>query len=389
IFDRSWYGRVLTERVDRIVPKRIWSHAFDEIKSFERQLVDQGAVVLKFFLHISKKEQKKRFQKIEKIPAQSWKVTKQDWKHHKQYESYFEAAEEMLARTDSEYAPWTLVASEDRRFATVQIFKTFVSAVGAKLATAEKPQPPASVVRTERIGSSVLDRVDLSKTLTRDAYSTKLKTLQERMRDLEHTIYLQRIPVIIVFEGWDAAGKGGDIKRLTAPMDPRGFEVVPIGAPNDIEKAHHYLWRFWSKIPKGGHICIFDRSWYGRVMVERVEGFCTEEEWKRAYREINEMEEQWCFFGAAVIKFWLHIDKEEQMRRFEERKQVPYKQWKITDEDWRNREKWGAYKEAVDEMLFRTSTNHAPWTIVESDCKLYGRIKVLQTVIKGIENKLK
>lgn len=212
--------------------------------------------------------------------------------------------------------------------------------------------------------------------------------MQNRVRDLEHEIYLRRMPVVIIFEGWDAAGKGGNIKRLTAPLDPRGYEVAPIGAPNDIEKAHHYLWRFWSKIPKGGHICIFDRSWYGRVMVERVEGFCSQEEWKRAYREINEMEEQWIHFGATVIKFWLQIDKEEQMRRFEERQQIAYKQWKITNEDWRNREKWDVYKEAVDEMLFRTSTNHAPWTIVESNCKLYGRIKVLETVIREIENKL-
>lgn len=391
IFDRSWYGRVLAERMDKLVPKRVWSHAFTEIKSFERQLVDQDAVVIKFFLHISKKEQKKRFKKIEKIAAQAWKVTKLDWRHHKQYESYRVAVEEMLAATDSEYAPWTLVASHDRRFATALIFRTFIDSLANKIAAMQARKNVKStptLAAPSPIVTSVLDQVDLTATLTREKYDKKIKTLQNRIRDLEHEIFLQRLPVIIVFEGWDAAGKGGVIKRLTQQMDPRGFAVAPISAPNDVEKAHHYLWRFWMKMPKGGHICVFDRSWYGRVMVERVEGFCTTDEWKRAYREINEMEEQWCAFGAVLLKFWLHIDKDEQMRRFEERQKISYKQWKITDEDWRNREKWDQYKEAVDEMLSRTSTNHAPWTTVESNCKLHGRIKVLETVVTGIENKL-
>ena len=193
---------------------------------------------------------------------------------------------------------------------------------------------------------------------------------------------------MIVYAGWDAAGKGGNIKRLVQGLDPRGYEVIPIAAPNDLEKAHHYLWRFWIKMPKAGHIAIFDRSWYGRVMVERIEGFCTEEEWKRAYREINEMEEQMVNFGTVVIKFWLQIDKDEQLRRFEARQQDPNKSWKITDEDWRNRDKWDLYKQAVDEMLFRTSTVYAPWTIVESNCKWYARIKSLKTVTHEIEKRI-
>jgi len=208
------------------------------------------------------------------------------------------------------------------------------------------------------------------------------------MRDLEHEVYKKRLSVIMVYEGWDAAGKGGNIKRLLKMMDPRGYEVIPIAAPNDIEKAHHYLWRFWKAIPKAGHIAIFDRSWYGRVMVERVEGFCIEEEWKKAYREINEMEEQLVNFGTVLIKFWLQVDRAEQLKRFKERQQNPHKQWKITDEDWRNRKKWIQYKTAVDEMLLRTSTSYAPWTIIESNSKLYARIKVLKTVIEEIEKKL-
>ena len=219
-------------------------------------------------------------------------------------------------------------------------------------------------------------------------YEDKLKKKQKRLRELEYRIYRARIPVVIALEGWDAAGKGGAIRRLTQRLDPRGYVVEPVAAPNDFEKAHHYLWRFWQKMPKAGHITIFDRSWYGRVLVERVEGFCAEEAWRRAYHEINEMEEHLVNFGTVVVKFWLHIDSNEQLRRFNERTRTPSKQWKITPEDWRNRKKWDDYKKAVDEMIYRTSTPLAPWTIVESNCKLYGRIKVLDTVIVAIEKRI-
>jgi polyphosphate kinase 2 (PPK2 family) len=238
------------------------------------------------------------------------------------------------------------------------------------------------------MSSSVLGKVDLSLSLTREEYEKDLAGYQIRIRELEHEVYTRRLPVIILYEGWDAAGKGGNIKRLVQGMDPRGYEVIPIAAPNDVEKNHHYLWRFWMKIPKAGHIAIFDRSWYGRVLVERVEGFCTEEEWKRAYREINEMEEKLANFGTVLIKFWIHIDPDEQLKRFEARQKTSHKKWKTTDEDWRNREKIDQYKEAVDEMLFRTSTTYAPWTIIESNSKLYARIKALKTVVNTLEKHL-
>ena len=196
------------------------------------------------------------------------------------------------------------------------------------------------------------------------------------------------MPVVIAYEGWDAAGKGGNISRLTQNLDPRGYEVVPVAAPNDVEKAHHYLWRFWARMPKAGHITIFDRTWYGRVLVERVEGFCTEAQWRRAYREINGMEQQLAHFGTVLLKFWLHIDADEQLRRFRERQEMAHKQWKITDEDWRNREKMGQYRDAVEEMLHRTTTPYAPWTIVESNCKRYARVKVLETVCEAIRKRL-
>jgi AMP-polyphosphate phosphotransferase len=271
--------------------------------------------------------------------------------------------------------------------------KTAILAIQKKLAeardTASGKRPAKAVsLRPNRIRGSILDKTDLSIMLDRSDYEDQIKELQQRMRDLEHKLYRERIPLVILFEGWDAAGKGGNIRRLVSHLDPRGYEVIPIIAPNDVEKAHHYLWRFWVPFPKAGHIAVFDRSWYGRVMVERVEKFCSESEWKRAYQEINEMEEQWTNYGAILVKFWLHIDKNEQLNRFTDRQNTPDKKWKITDEDWRNREKWNAYKTAVNEMLARTSTAHAPWTIVEATCKLHARIKTINTVIAAVEERL-
>ena len=413
VFDRSWYGRVLVGRVDKLVKKSAWKRAYSEITAFERQLVDDGALLIKFFLHISKKVQKKRFKKLQNSSATAWKVTEEDWKHNDQYEQYLDAIEDMLAQTDTGFAPWTIIESHSKRFAVVKVFKTIIDRLEAKIQAVKQAQQAAELqaIRSpegsapvdvstqnqedrsakeifDQLHSSILDQVDLSLELSREEYKAELKTCQQRIFELEHEIYIKRIPVLILYQGWDAAGKGGNIRRLTQSMDPRGYEVIPIAAPNDIEKAHHYLWRFWQKFPKAGHIAIFDRSWYGRVLVERIEGFCREHEWKRAYREINEMEEHCVNFGAVLVKFWLHIDPEEQLRRFEARQQIVHKSWKITDEDWRNREKWDLYKQAVDEMLFRTSTSYAPWTIIEANSKYYARIKALKTVIQAVEAKL-
>lgn len=393
IFDRSWYGRVLVERVDRIVPKSDWSRAYDEINAFERQLTDGGAVICKFFLHISKKEQKRRFKKLQSNSSTAWKVTADDKRRHRRYDRYVAAIEDMLAETDGGNVPWTIVEAHDRRFATVKVFDTLVAAIEGRLEDVVAATRPRSRGRKRRraadnLSDSILDRVDLNVSLSRSAYRKELRRYQGRIRELEHELYRRRLPVLVVYEGWDAGGKGGNIKRLVAGMDPRGYEVIPVAAPNDIEKQHHYLWRFWRDLPKAGHITIFDRSWYGRVLVERVEGFCTRDEWRRAYREINETEEQWRRWGAVLIKLWLQVDADEQLRRFEERRKTPHKQWKITDEDWRNREKWDAYKEAVDEMLLRTSTLYAPWTIVEANDKLWARIKALRTVVEAIEQRL-
>jgi polyphosphate kinase 2 (PPK2 family) len=334
----------LQDRVDKKIKKREWQQAYEEITAFERQLADDGNVIVKFFLHISQKEQKKRFKKLEQSKVTAWKVTEEDWKQHKQYDAHLEAIEEMLAQTDTDFAPWTIIESHDRRFATVKVFTTVIDRLeqqleAVKRANEQKEQRQAkqekkSTQATETVAktpsalnlsSSILDKVDLSCALSKEEYKAELKAYQQRIFEIEHEIYMKRIPVVILYQGWDAGGKGGNIRRLTQAMDPRGYEVIPIAAPNDIEKAHHYLWRFWQEFPKAGHIAIFDRSWYGRVLVERVEGFCSEQEWRRAYREINEMEEHMVNFGAVLVKFWLHIDQDEQLQRFKARQENPHK----------------------------------------------------------------
>ena len=281
----------------------------------------------------------------------------------------------------------------DREYAAAKILSTVTEQLKDRIRDV-KEKNRTQIEKTEEkvlenpFKTSVLDGVDLTLSLSKEEYKKKLAVLQKRLASLHSQMYLKRIPVVLAFEGWDAGGKGGAIKRVTEPMDPRGYEVIPTASPNDIEKAHHYLWRFWNNMPKAGHMAIFDRTWYGRVMVERIEGFCTEVEWQRAYKEINQMEEHLHHAGAIILKFWMHIDKDEQERRFNERMSNPEKQWKITDEDWRNREKWDAYETAVNEMIIRTSTTHAPWIIVEGNSKYYARIKVLETIVEALSRRL-
>lgn len=395
IFDRSWYDKVLRERIDSGVHEKEKGDAYQDIVSFEETLSLDGTLIIKFFLHISKKEQKKRFEKLEESPETRWRVTKEDWKHHKQYDEYLKAYDDMLEKTDTDFAPWTIIEATDREYAAVKILTCVADrlketiAQRSKETAADKPQVSDQTEGTAQMRTSVLSQVNLDKCYEKEEYKKRLKSLQKRLEILHSEIYKKRIPVVLAFEGWDAGGKGGAIKRLTEKMDPRGYEVIPTASPNDIEKAHHYLWRFWRAMPKDGHVAIFDRTWYGRVMVERIEGFCSTQEWKRAYKEINEMEAQLANSGAVIIKFWMQIDKDEQEKRFHERMDNPEKNWKITEEDWRNREKWDQYEVAVDEMLIRTSTACAPWIVVEGNCKYYARIKVLETFVEALEKRLK
>jgi polyphosphate:AMP phosphotransferase len=393
IFGRSWYGRFLVDEMDPDIKdlSNVPDNAYDDINAFERQLVDDGAIVMKFFLHISAEEQEDRFKKLESNASTSWRVTRTDWEKHDHYQDYLEATNTMLDKTSTLHAPWTLVAAEDSRWTTLRVFEAVIDQLSRAVSTRAQRQrrsvSDAAYPRSEI--PNILGKVDLNKKLGRSEYTKQLKNYQGRVRDLEHEIYRQRLPIVIVYEGWDASGKGGNIKRLVRRMDPRGYEVIPVAAPNDVELSHHYLWRFWQTIPKAGHIAIFDRSWYGRVMVERIEGFCTTEDWQRAFREINETEEHLVNSGAVVLKFWVDIDEKIQLERFKSRENLDHKRWKITEEDWRNREKWGAYQVAVNEMLYRTSTEYAPWKIIESNDKRYARIKTLKIFCTEIEKRLK
>ncbi len=390
LFDHSWYTRVLDDRVLQRSPERAWRQAYEEIRQFERQLADSGTVVVKFWLHISKNEQTQRFEKLEKDSATAWRVDKDARRQNRRYKQWLPAVEETLQQTNTVFGPWSVIEATDERYVRVKVFEAAIQAIEAELARRQLAGPPTYEPMPEPMPvptheRTILDRVDLSLSLSREQYEEILDQLQERLFELENRLYLARIPAVIAYEGWDAAGKGGNIKRLARALDPRGYEVIPVAAPTDEEKTYPYLWRFWKSIPKAGHIAIFDRSWYGRVLVERVEGFCSEPQWKRAYQEINEFERQLADFGTVIVKFWLHIDPEEQLRRFHERQQNSDKLWKITDDDWRNREKWKRYERSVIDMLERTSTHYAPWTILEANCKLYAHVKALRTVADALE----
>ena len=392
-FSRSWYHRTLEE--ERVRKDEDLTVATGEINVFEKELADDGCLFIKFFMHIGKKEQKERLEKLDKDPDMTWMVTGREWKEHKKLEKYLEDFDALMERTNTVYAPWTVVESEDLRFAEVKIFTTVISrfknaieearakAANSGQSTPENPAGPSQIVR-----GSALDKVDLTVSMSDHEYHEQLPRLQKAILKAQSQVYRKKVPVVVVFEGWDAAGKGGDIKRLTESLDPRAYRVVPIGAPTTVDKNQHYLWRFWHRFPTAGHIAIFDRSWYGRVLVERVEGFCSPDEWQRAYGEINDMESQLAGRGTVLVKFWLEISEDEQLRRFEAREKDADKTWKITADDWRNREKWDKYRSAVNEMILRTSTQTSPWTIVESDDKNYSRVKTLRTVLDAMREKL-
>ena len=423
IYDGSWYRRVLIDRFEKRTKNKDLPAAFHSINSFEQQLAEDGNLIIKLFLDIDKKEQKKRFDKLAKNKETAWRVSQGDRERNAHYDEYAAMMEDMLFKTDTDYAPWTIIEAMDRRFATLKIYTTVIKAMADQIEKVQRQNTEKAAAKAEQAKAeegiqsagtgknacendieeiaretdaemkelqvSILSKADLTLSYTREEYKEKLDKLQKKLEKLHGELYRRRIPVVLGFEGWDAGGKGGAIKRLTQKMDPRGYVVNPTASPNDIEKAHHYLWRFWRAMPKDGHVAIFDRTWYGRVMVERIEGFCTTEEWKRAYKEINDMEKDLYDAGAIVIKFWMHIDKDEQERRFRERQENPEKQWKITDEDWRNREKWDQYEDAVNEMLMRTTTDYAPWVVVEGNSKYYARVKVLKTVVDAIEQRLR
>ena len=390
VMDRSWYRELAAARIEQGISKKEYERRIGSVNTFERQLTDDGYVIVKLFLHISKEEQKKRFDKLLESGATKWRVTDKDKYQNKHYDEYEEQFEDMLEKTDTAYAPWNVIDAEDKQFARYKLFEILVENLTTAL-EADVIYPAESDVAElfDMKKMPKLSEVTLAdKTVSEEEYSERLKADQKELAKLHGKLYKLKIPVVIGFEGWDAAGKGGAIKRVGAALDPRGYEAVPVAAPDAREKVHHYLWRFWINLPKDGHITIFDRTWYGRVMVERLEGFTPTERCAMAYREINEFEKELSDCGVVVMKFWVQIDKDEQLRRFNDRMNTPEKRWKITDEDWRNREKWDLYESAVDEMIQKTSTEFAPWVIVEGNDKKYARLKVLETVIERLQKEI-
>ena len=493
LYDRGWYNAAAAHLAEEITPsskrKRIpgaltgpspMERSLASIESFERQLVNDGYLVVKFFLHIRKKTQRKRLEGLAADPATAWRVDKQALAAIGDYDRYCKLYDKLLSRTNYDFAPWVVLNGEDKRRANLGVVRTLVDALDRAIAAADAPvgsfsvsdvsagstvstgmpvdtsdsagaSENGSVSAGAPVGSTTsansadvledahtsMDSTEIGEELAWDTqdvavrqeaeaqaakqasfapstsrfpisnshptlkgvdyhlrfdparYKTELKAEQKRLYRLELEMYKQRVPLILMYEGQDAAGKGGNIKRIAQALDARSYTIFPSPAPTKPELAHPFLWRYWTRLPKAGHVGIYDRSWYGRVLVERVEGFARPDEWARAYDEINEFERDLVDWGAILLKFWVEIDRDEQLRRFESRAEDPARQWKITDEDWRNRAKYPQYREAVEDMFRLTSTDFAPWIILESNDKRYARIKALRIINNALEERLK
>jgi polyphosphate kinase 2 (PPK2 family) len=445
---RSWYSEPVLDHAQGRVSDAELDERLLRINTFEKMLADDGALILKFWMHLGKDAQKKRLKKLEKDPLESWRVSKQDWDNWDRYDQFIAAAERTIRVTSAGHAPWSIIEGADARYRSLSVLSAIrdatlrhieamemkkrlaaslraeerkqtlsqsavLSGLPAKDDDAAKVQAPkaqASKVKSSKASPvaknasiqgtgmvsinlpdqpTILESLDMSQELSKKDYNQRLVEGRARLNRLYRAAKKVGISTTLMFEGWDAAGKGGAIRRVTAALDARDYKVIPIAAPTDEEKAHHYLWRFWRHLSKAGRVTIYDRSWYGRVLVERIEGFASTEEWMRAYSEINDFEEQLIDSGMVLGKFWVHITKEEQAARFEARAQIPWKAWKLTEEDWRNRDKWDAYESAVNDMIERTSTRKAPWTLIEGNDKHFARVKVLETVCEKLETALK
>lgn len=379
----SWYTQPIVERAYKDIGKSRYEAELAAIVALERTLTDNGALLVKLWFHVSRKEQKRRLKDIAR--EQKRQLTPYEKAYSKSYDRFLKVSEVALRATDQGYAPWHIIDASDRQYRELMAGRVLRDALNERLAS--KPQAPGPRRAEPRAGRfrTVLNKVDLRVRVDEEQYQKKSEKYRTRLDKLAWKARDRKISTVAMFEGWDAAGKGGAIRRVTAALDARLFRVIPVAAPTDEERAHHYLWRFWRHLPRGGYVTIYDRSWYGRVLVERVEGFAKPHEWGRAYGEINEFERQLTQDGICLCKFWLHISPEEQLRRFEERAKLAHKKHKITEEDWRNRKKWKDYALAVDEMVARTSTDYAPWTLVAANDKKAARLQVLKTMCDALE----
>ncbi|WP_028317750.1 polyphosphate:AMP phosphotransferase [Desulfobulbus elongatus] len=391
VFLGSWYTWPILNRVNGRTEDADLDQSLERAARLEKMLVDEGALVIKLWLHLSKEKQEKRFKELEKNPLTRWKVTKRDWKHYKQYDKFRAVHEKVIRHTSTAEAPWLVIEGEDAQYRNLTVGKVILKAIQGRLQLEASPQPrilaPPLLPPIDNL--HLLKTLDMTQAVEKKSYKVKLEKLQGRLNELTRDPKFRYMSVIVVFEGNDAAGKGGSIRRITGALDARYYQVIPIAAPTEEERVQPYLWRFWRHLPRKGRVTVFDRSWYGRVLVERVEGFCSEADWMRAYGEINDFEAQMVRHRLMVVKFWLAITKDEQLRRFKDREKTGFKNFKITEEDWRNREKWELYEQAVCDMVDRTSTLMAPWTLVEANDKYFARIKILKTLCDRIEDKLK
>jgi len=390
----GWYQRPLEERLAGRMDELTFDRELRRIREFERMLVEDGILIVKFWYHLSQPEQKSRLAKLSQDERSRWKMLSNKAKFSQQYAEFESYADNLVRNTDIARARWYVIEATDKRYRDLTTGQTLLHQMRQHLTnraqTAEQlRQESEAGILDEGAHISLLDQLDLSTSLEKSEYTKKLNALRDELNALAWDAYKARRPTIIVFEGVDAAGKGGAIRRITQAVDARLRRTIPIAKPTDEEMAHHYLWRFWRHTPRAGYMVVFDRSWYGRVLVERVEGFTPRHRWARAFLEINDFEEQLVDSGAILVKFWLQISQDEQLQRFKEREATPYKQYKITEEDWRNRHRWDDYKVAVDEMLERTSTQRTPWTLVAAEDKLFARIEVMKTLVKTMRKALK
>lgn len=394
IFFGSWYSEPIIQRVYGKTKNSDLDAGLERIAFFERMLVADGALIIKLWYHLPKKVQHQQLKDLAKDVQTQWRLLPSDWKHHKLYDKFIDVSERAIRHTDTSFAPWHLVEATDRRYRELATGEILLNALKQRIKNhEEKKRPlevelPAPVLLIGKRFPTILDRVKLNRELSDEEYKKELEKYQSKLTKLSWAANKKEISAVALFEGWDAAGKGSAIRRVTQAIDPRLYRVVPIAAPTDEERSHHYLWRFWRGLPRAGMLTIYDRSWYGRVLVERVEKLASNEEWNRAYLEINDFEEQLVEQKILIGKFWIHISKEEQLRRFKHREAVPFKRFKITEEDWRNRKQWNAYKRAVNDMVAHTSTEFAPWTLVAGNDKKYARIQILKTLCKLYEKAL-
>ena len=387
VFFGNWYSQMLQGRVHGHFKDAVLDQAINGAERLEKMLCNEGAVIFKFWFHLSKKQMKARLKALKDDPLHSWRISPLDWQQSETYDRFVRFGERAIRRTSRDYAPWNIVEGVDPYYRSLTVGKILLEGLQAALSESRARVQATHVAPLAEIqdGLSLLDCLDMTQHLDKDDYQEQLITEQARLSGLMRDKRMRRHALVAVFEGNDAAGKGGSIKRVAAALDPRQYNIVPIAAPSEDERAQPYLWRFWRQIPARGKFTIFDRSWYGRVLVERIEGFCTTADWMRAYGEINDFEEQLRNAGVIVVKFWLAIDKDVQLERFHEREEIPFKRFKITEEDWRNREKWDLYRKAVCDMVDRTSTEISPWTLVEANDKRWARVKVLRTINEALE----